>query len=1290
MILPVGDMSRTFPLTFEFWFRIDSTASYNILLSQAPKNGAHWELFASPGSGNLYLYVPQVSATENFGGGPSCGDGKWHYVALRFQERALELYADGQPVVKKEAAARLAFDESPLYLGGIAGDTLVCDGAMDELHISRRADDLTGAVPSGPAQATPTTLHLFRFDQVVDGTIPDEAPGSKAAGQIVDRYTRPIGGRFLDEVQDEAYAKSNLHGDDAVEFESRLPIAQVKAVALPEEPPTAAPQVLSLSGEWRMKSSQPRKPSDLAKGRLEPQESEGVKGHWFDPKTDRSDWLPVQVPTSVQYALLRTPAATDADCSATTIQWLKLDFTKGFRPSWDYKEGKGGAECWEGVIGKPDDPWTLIEGIEIDADQSKAVFLKMSVESGGGLQLYFVPTGADINESMSVKISDIPNGEEPTVYQFDMSQVTGWKGKITRLRIDPDGARAGSRVKIYGIGFSRRPITNASDAAVYPAGVPKHLDDPFWDANTYDELQKYGQPANFNWHFRKTRIETREWWFARQFTLPPAWRGKRVRLYCDGIDYAGSVYLNGQSLGYHAGMFGGPEVEVSRQLLFDAPNDIAIRVDPVSESWFGNLKGSPGWGWHYGHLISLGIWRDVQLQVLPDLEVKSPFVKTASVKDGRAVLRIEYYIQNERPTTVQVAVTGAIAGANCDAKLAGFKNVVAAPYGQSRYETEITLEDANLWWPLNYGRQDLYRLALSATAVGDAGPSDTKTVVFGVRTLEMRPLIGASPETDYRWQFVINGVPMFLKGANWCWSDPMLQQDPRKYDHILELARRGGIEMFRAWGGGIIESDIFYDKCDEKGLLVYQEFPFCWQPPDFPLTDGRAVDEQFARVIKRNRNHPSLVMWGGGNENGFSAGADEGLFLVGRRCRQYDPTRPFHRTDPWGGSIHNWGVFHAGEPIDQSFTKWHSPWLGEFGCPSMNNWDETLKFLPESKLKTWPPDPKDGGIVMHMNQFGLGDMVKVMRYADYGPIADWRTYIEYSQMAQGDEIAFAAGVQRAGSFNDKGGLWFYKMTDLFPGHSWAVVGFYGHPKLSYYRAKQVYAPQTVFLQYEKYDWQPGEPFKAAIHVSNDSGRVLQDAKARVVIYGSDLKELWARDYDVPKMDMASRHTLDEIEAKLDPAKIKPFLAATALRDKSGRLISSQWYWFNFRAKSDKVKEVEKQPAWGFPNEKAPEAMKAYAELPEARLLSLPRTTLDISIQREGRKGHLTIGNMSDLPAFNVLIDHFPNDYGDFLDDNSFSLFPNETRIVGFELADEKTPLDRLVVRAWNAPPVKLP
>jgi hypothetical protein len=396
----------------------------------------------------------------------------------------------------------------------------------------------------------------------------------------------------------------------------------------------------------------------------------------------------------------------------------------------------------------------------------------------------------------------------------------------------------------------------------------------------------------------------------------------------------------------------------------------------------------------------------------------------------------------------------------------------------------------------------------------------------------MRPLRGAKPERDYRWQFVVNNVPMFIKGANWCWSDPMLECDPAKYEHLLELARRGGIQMFRAWGGGIIETDEFYRLCDEKGIMVYQEFPFCWGPPTFPMTNPVVTDQQVSRVVKRLRNHPALVMWGGGNENAHVIGADEGLFLVGRRCRQMDPSRPFHRTSPWGGSMHNWYVYHGGGPIDSGFMSNSMPFFGEFGVPSMTCMQEWPKFLPIEKAAVWPPKQDDGGLIGHIHQYGYGDMAKVMRYADYGPITSWKDYIEYSQMAQGDAIAFATNMQRAGSYLNKGGLWFYKFTELFPGHSWGVVGFYGQPKLAYYRAKQFFAPQAAFAQAEKYDWEPGEIFRASLHVNNDTNKPLENAVSRAVIYGSDLSELWSSETKVPALAASSRAQLDWIETKL--------------------------------------------------------------------------------------------------------------------------------------------------------------
>lgn len=810
--------------------------------------------------------------------------------------------------------------------------------------------------------------------------------------------------------------------------------------------------------------------------------------------------------------------------------------------------------------------------------------------------------------------------------------------------------------------------------------------DPLWDTNTWDELQEHGWPQDFPWHHRKTRIEQQDWWFARTFDVPESLKGQTVRLYFDGVDYGASFYLNGHSLGYHQGLFGGPLYNVTSLLHYDKPNELVVAVDTVPDAWTGVPKGSPGWGWHYGHLISLGIWRSVLLESVPAVEIQSPFVKTQSITEDGATLAVEYYTNSQVPGAVEATVCFEIAGENFEGAPVAFANTISVPYGKTRWETTINLPGAKVWWPVNYGDQPLYTLRAALNAAD--GAADVKSTRFGIRTIEMKPVRGTRAEIDYRWQFVINGVPMFIKGANWCWTDPMLQQDPAKYEHILEMAKRGGIQMFRCWGGGMVESDIFYRLCDEKGLMVYEEFPYCWGPPDFPLTDPAVLDQQVSDVVKRNRNHPSLVMWGGGNENVGITGNDDGLLLVGRRCRQYDPTRPFHRTSPWGGSLHNWGVFHHGNPIDSGFVNSPAPWFGEFGLPTMSNWLESLEYLPEAKMNTWPPAQDDGGIMAHMNQFGFGDMAKVMRYADYGPIQSWRQYIEYGQMAQGDEIAFATNLQRAGSYLNKGGLWFYKMTELFPGQSWGVVGFYGHPKLSYYRAKQFFAPRAAFAQYDRYDLAPGEAFKAGLYAANDSAFPLGNATASAVIYGSDLQELWRKDYPVENVPTATRVELDQLELTLDPEKIKPFLMAVSLRGADGERLSDQWYWFNFRAKTDAVKKLEEIPAWGWPHDRAPEAFEAYGSLPEARLLTLPKAGLQVRVERDGDTGVFVITNTANLPAFNVIIDDFPYAYGTYLEDNSFSLYPGESRRIAFELTHADQDLSGVTVKAWNADPVQ--
>jgi len=955
-------------------------------------------------------------------------------------------------------------------------------------------------------------------------------------------YYRPQPGKvYLDELQDEAFFRSSLHGDALLEAESRIPVRSVAAMPPQADLSESHAEVMSLSGSWRMLDSEPADPGEPAPstgwfGRASTA-SRGMEERWYESGVDRSSWHKVTVPTTVQRALVSS-----------------------------------------------------------------------------GL-----------------------------------------------------------------------------------------LPDPNWNTNMIDELEEHGEPKDFPLWFRRTRVEQREWWFAKTFNLPEEWRGRQLTLRFDGIDYSGTVFVNGMSLGHHKGMFGGPELDISGLAQFGKPNELVVRIDPAPQTWNGLLKGSPGFGWHYGHLISMGIWRDVTVRAEPEIAIRDPYVATMWISPDEARLCIEYTVDSRLEQRADIAIEGVLQlgkgtegeGSRQDAKHR-FRNHVEIAYGKQRFRTEVTLPAPCLWWPAGYGEQPLYCLTLTAglQEKEQQGPVQGKvriagaSTVFGVRTIEMEPAKDAKPHEHYRWQFLVNGVPLFIKGANWCWPDPMLEQSEETYERLLELARRGHVQMLRAWGGGLVEGDYFYRLCDEKGIMVYQEFPLCWGPPDSPYTDLGVIDRQVTQSVKALRNHPSLVMWGGGNENGVHGGADEGLFLVGRRCRQLDPSRPFHRTDPWGGSVHNWNVYHGGEPLDVATLAMPSVFYGEFGIPSMTSRSSCIRFMPEEELEAFPPTEDSRGWMAHLHQFGLKDVIKVMRYAAYGPMTTWDAYIAYSQTAQGDSIRFTADVQRAGAGHGKTGFCYYKLTDLFPGHSWGVVDFYGAPKLSYYRAKQACRPQNAFLVYGKIDgWLPGESLTADLYAISDTLTGLKGARISFVLYDSSLDVMLSRSYDNVSLQAGFAYQVDRIQYALPSAEsIQPLIAAVTLHEENGTLLSDQWYWFNARSKPAELLEFEQRHTHRdneYPGELAVKAFELYAGLTDAPLKSLPETSLEWSIERKGRLGRFRIRNSGERPAIRVIIEHFPEEGDCYLDDNDFGLFPGEERVVLFE-ADPDRSLQDIIVGAWNA------
>lgn len=1007
-------------------------------------------------------------------------------------------------------------------------------------------------------------------------------------------YYYPVEGkRFLDEVQDEAYARSPLHGDAWVEMDSRIPVLsipnEVQTMSSFQTSSSKSGDSMLLSGIWRMKGSEPADHGDPAPatgwfGR-KAKPSEGMRDRWYDPNHDRSDWLEVKVPTTVQQALV---------------------------------------------------------DLELMAD-------------------------------------------------------------------------------------------------------------PHWNTNTIDELEQNGTPQETPLWFRRTRVECREWWFATAFEVPETWEGRRLSLTFDGIDYSGTVFLNGVSLGHHQGMFGGPVHDITELVQWNEVNVLVVRIDPAPQSWNGLMKPSPGFGWHYGHLISLGIWKDVWVKVQPDIALLDPYLVTMSCTSDEALLQLEFTTESSLTERTSLTVEGLICLKTEKSSRDDWRNPTSAvqstadergsrvdtsficsievPRGRSKFSTVLRLSRPNLWWPSGYGEQPIYELILRSASGScehkDAdidglsresapeslpgsvgGYADTKPVnvseirtSFAIRTLEMRPMTEAVPETDYRWQFVINGESMFIKGANWCWPDVMLTQKEGQIERLLELARRGHVQMLRAWGGGLVESDEFYDLCDQKGIMVYQEFPLCWGPPDAPVTDLGVIDRQTALSVKRLRNHPSLIMWGGGNENGAHGGADEGLFLVGKRCREFDPSRPFHRTDPWGGSAHNWNVYHGGEALEEAVVAMPSVFYGEFGIPSQTNISSCLRYMPEEALSSFPPTEESRGWKAHFHQFSLKDVIKVMRYASYGPIQSWEDYIIYSQTAQGDAIRLVADVQRAGTGKDKSGFWYYKFTDCFPGHSWAVIDYYGTAKLSYYRAKQASRPQNAFITAGKLEgWLAGEVFRADLYLVNDSRETLSNVTVRVTMFSSQLTEWMTWNYPGLTVSPGRVYPISSLEKLLPEASaIQPFLAAVTLHLEDGRRLSDHWYWYNAQPKTAELLAFEQEHRHHsneYPDHEAAHAFMLYGELPNAPMRELPSTTLEWYVQSadKGEKGRtggtIVIHNSGMVPAIRVIIHHFPDDWSCYLDDNDFGLLPGEQRHIAYESGFEIR-LDKLSVSAWNAPEVTL-
>jgi len=716
----------------------------------------------------------------------------------------------------------------------------------------------------------------------------------------------------------------------------------------------------------------------------------------------------------------------------------------------------------------------------------------------------------------------------------------------------------------------------------------------------------------------------RTYWYQKTFPRPTA--GQDRTLVFDGICNRCTVWLNGQELGQHEGMFTRVEFPV-HDLLKDT-NTLTVKLDPAID-WKKTSSPEIFYGPFYCKIPPLGIWRSVEIRGEPSVKLRAPFIATRDAKTGLMNLVAKL-------AGAKDGWTGRLMGVISPENFSGHSYTFDHPVNSNAAEHDVHLQfnipEPQLWWPVDIGKPNLYRLTL-AFLPSNGGDPDVQHTTFGIRTVQMAPLNGKPRPRLYNWTFVINGKPLFIKGTNWCTPDALMDFSRARYERFLTMAARQHVQMLRAWGYGIVETDEFYDLCDRLGLMVMQEWPTTWNSHNeqpFEL-----LEETVRENTVRLRNHPSLVIYTGGNESDMPFGS--AINMMGRLNIELDGTRAFHRGEPWGGSEH---AYFEGSGIDRAFTA-QSLFYGEVGFSySYPNCESVQRLLPADEKNLWPA-PSDGVLAYKTRVINSSDDWKQMLHdAQY-----FTASATMERFIIGTQLAQAVGVrhilERARTrWPDCTGALYFKFNEIAPTAERTAVDWYGAPKIPYYLVQDSLAPLLAITLFPKATTY-GDPLVLPVFLLDDSD-ALHNSDWEVVIraYGADLKVIKAAQF-AGSGTINSLSKLGEFTLSAEQTKTAPLLVVTEV-NRNGALAKRNYYFTNFSPEKD-------------------------------CLFNLPKAKVNLKADGD----HVMVRNDGQLPAVGVNVCRPGHLDTFFVEDNYFWLEPDEARRIAVNTTDG------VVVKGWN-------
>jgi beta-mannosidase len=856
--------------------------------------------------------------------------------------------------------------------------------------------------------------------------------------------------------------------------------------------------------------------------------------------------------------------------------------------------------------------------------------------------------------------------------------------------------------------------------ALYRAGELPH---PYYHLNS----RKYAWVPDKVWYYRRT------------FLVPSSAADQYVFLCFDGAGYYSKLWLNGTLLGRHEGMFGGPEVEVSKYLRPGGSNELIVEVKAGSygvENWQPNHAGTGRvilpWGIAGGHpdvtfpsgigpkeLLPFGIWQSVRLEIVPHVHLERPFLVTKDVNANEAHLALttevlvnknslefhlhpwhDHILNNFRDTSSSRLAESPLELRVQFKEKDGDRPVLDQRFPLHMYEgrnwvqEQIQVPSPRLWWPNGMGEPHLYRVKL--TLMGQGEQLDSLEFDFGIRTIRTIP--SAGPRTEDRWanwQFVVNGRPLFIKGVNWAWPmDVLLNLPHERYAWQLKAARAAGVQMMRVWGGGNPETEDFFSFCNELGIMVWEDFPIAnTETPGWPQDVWEA---QVLQIIFRLRNQPSLAVWSGGNEfNPYSFGNATSIGVLERSVADFDGTRLFTRTTPDPGDLH---------PYPDMDPTWYSqvyrlvPFVTETGMMDLAEPEALREVIDPRELEAplrgiFSPEftASHPEFVHHFLQYQFTSVVKALwnRSSQVDDISapTMERLVDASRLAAGEFNQIACDLLQA-NYPVTTGVMPWSFTIPWPIMFPAWMDAFDQATAMYYFMKHSYEPTHLVVNLPQLIWATGERVPISISIVHAPLSAPKGLTVLVQILNDQFDSVWrqARTVavkpgpSVTNLELGEFTTPQQLEDKF-------FFVVAELKQADGKLVSRSVYW-------PRCLKLAADPEFHKKYRESPQPSLQFGHGPWLRpQVAAMHTSLDLHVISNQIIGEnqsrlkVRIRNTGAKPAFFTQFDIQGTQRAFYGTDNFFWLAPGEERMLEFDViwrASATRNKAVFTVRAWNA------